>query len=1302
MTAPAPQTRPPPAPRPRPAVALRVAALALVLLAVPALLLATGFGARLLASGLAALSGGQVRVQVAGGTLLGPLDLDKLEVRQQDLTLEASQLRLDWHPARLRSGRLHIGTLSAARLEITTRPTDTPASTPSDLSLPLPLQVDALTLGELVLRSARGEDAATETLRLSALSATLESDGRRHRLGALAMRHARGTLTGAAELDGHHPFPLQARAHAAATADGHDFRVDAQASGTLLAPRIEARAEGADFEGTADLALAPFAVQPLGHAQIAVARLNPAAFATGAPKAQFQLSLDLAPPPDGAPHALSGHLQARNSAPARLDQGGLPLTRLHARVDWAADTLRLNALALEAGQSQRATGQATWAAGKLEARLALQDLDAADWHSRLKSTRLSGPLTLRADAREQALTATLQDPRFGLALDLARDPETLTLRQIRLTGSRGGALELSGTLTQNAQAAFAAEGRLRDFDPSAFVTAPRASLNGQLTARGQLKPPATGALELSLAESRLWAQGQAYPLSGQLALNVEGDRLTRAEALLDLAGNHLQARGNLGAAGDRLHLTLDAPALDRLGLGLAGGIKGSAALQGRWQELAASVRVEAGALTLAGGHQLARCELMAELGAGPQGRLDIQMDLRDYRRGDTEIPQASLSAQGTRAEHAIRLTGRFGEGNAVSAAGQGGLTDKGWQGQLTQLALDGRWRLALQHPAPLQVSRERVALGQARLTGPDLEAVLADTVWTPQETRTKGELLRLQPLRAGTGAQGATPLRLAGGWDLRLAEQVSGTLHIARQDGDLPLAGDGTLWAGLTALQLRLDAAEGRLRARGTATGSRVGTLALEADAALARRADGWGLLPQGAVSGQLRLDTPDLAWAAQLAGGNWRSGGRLTGTLRLAGTAASPRLSGQVEGDGLSLTALDQGLYLEEGRLRLKLEGDQARLETLHFASPVRTRPAERRAVPELGDAPAEPPLQASGEIRLADGSGRFHIQAHHLPVLQLPGRWLMLTADTRLHSGPRGIALTGTVSADGGYFEMPRGDLPRLGDDVVVLGQETRRANKLPVAVDVEASLGDHLYFEGRGLETRLTGQLRLRSDGRTPLRATGSIRTRGGVFDAYGQKLNITRGILNFQGPLENPGLNVRALRRGLAVEAGVAITGSVNSPKVKLVSEPEVPDNEKLAWIVLGRGPDQAGGGDSAVLLAAATSILGGPGSGGGLTRQLAQNLGLDEVSLRAGDISSSDNRSPVHTVAGSTSSAGTVSGQVVSLGKRLSSDAYLSYEQSLSGLASIVKLTYALNRRASLVARAGTDNALDLVFTFVFK
>lgn len=254
------------------------------------------------------------------------------------------------------------------------------------------------------------------------------------------------------------------------------------------------------------------------------------------------------------------------------------------------------------------------------------------------------------------------------------------------------------------------------------------------------------------------------------------------------------------------------------------------------------------------------------------------------------------------------------------------------------------------------------------------------------------------------------------------------------------------------------------------------------------------------------------------------------------------------------------------------------------------------------------------------------------------------------------------------------------------------------------MEADLGSNFYFSGHGLESRLAGSVRLRASGRDLPRATGTIRTLEGKFDAYGQQLAVERGIVNFQGFLDNPTLNVRAVRKGLPVEPGVEVTGPVKKPEVRLVSDPELPQAEKLSWLILGHGSEQMGSDDASTLLNAASALLG-KDSSGGLTQQLQQRFGIEEFGLRRGDISDPWGRQATSRVAGSGSFSGTTPGtadsQIVTVSKRLATNVLLSYEQAVGRTENIVKLTVNLSRQLSVVGRTGSDNAVDLFYTFSF-
>ena len=174
-------------------------------------------------------------------------------------------------------------------------------------------------------------------------------------------------------------------------------------------------------------------------------------------------------------------------------------------------------------------------------------------------------------------------------------------------------------------------------------------------------------------------------------------------------------------------------------------------------------------------------------------------------------------------------------------------------------------------------------------------------------------------------------------------------------------------------------------------------------------------------------------------------------------------------------------------------------------------------------------------------------------------------------------------------------------------------------------------------------------------------------------------IDRGQLIFDGPVDNPAIDVTALRRNLAVEAGVEVTGTVRVPRVRLVSNPPVPDGEKLSWLMTGQGLDRASRADLAALGTASASLLARGQRP--LTTTIANSLGLDDISLRE----------RVSTVTSGTSS------QVVAFGKRINDRLTLVYEQGLTVANNALRIEYALTRSLTLRAEAGIVSSLGLYF-----
>jgi translocation and assembly module TamB len=229
--------------------------------------------------------------------------------------------------------------------------------------------------------------------------------------------------------------------------------------------------------------------------------------------------------------------------------------------------------------------------------------------------------------------------------------------------------------------------------------------------------------------------------------------------------------------------------------------------------------------------------------------------------------------------------------------------------------------------------------------------------------------------------------------------------------------------------------------------------------------------------------------------------------------------------------------------------------------------------------------------------------------------------------------------------------------------------------LAVDLD--LGDDFQVRGRGLQTRLRGTLALSGQSIRAPRLAGTITTVGGEYRAYNQRLDVERGVLRFTGRIDNPALDILAIRPNITQRVGVLITGTAQAPFIRLYAEPDLPDAEKLAWLVTGRA-SPSGGAEAALVQEAALALLssrrsGGSGSG------IAGTLGLDQLSVRR---DSSE-------------------GAVVTLGKQFARNFYASYERSLSGALGTLYIFYDVSRRLTVRAQAGERAGVDLIFTFTF-
>ena len=391
---------------------------------------------------------------------------------------------------------------------------------------------------------------------------------------------------------------------------------------------------------------------------------------------------------------------------------------------------------------------------------------------------------------------------------------------------------------------------------------------------------------------------------------------------------------------------------------------------------------------------------------------------------------------------------------------------------------------------------------------------------------------------------------------------------------------------------------------------------------------------------------------------------GQFSLAVQANGTFEKPGLSGNLTGRKLYFSLPSRGVTLSDGALEADFLNDTLLI---------------KKATWQGGSGN----VNADGILLLGGGKPSLDMNwnASKFTLLSRTDRLLTFTGAGKTTLQNDMLTITGKVNVDKGLLELAEEDAPVLGDDVVVLGAPvvTQQPSLQVLLNNFQINLGDDFILRGRGLDAALNGNLTLIGLTQYRPHTTGSIQVKKGTYMAYGQVLNIERGIFNFSGTIDNPGLNIRAMRNSKPVNAGIEITGSAFIPITKLVSDPNVAETEKLSWLVLGHGMDTAGKNDYGMLSLAAGVLLS-QGQSVPLQTQLARAAGLDEFSFAGGDAESAS----------------------LTFGKRLTSQLYLSYEKSMTGLLDVARLTFNITNRWSLRAEAGTESAVDVLYTFSFK
>jgi len=463
------------------------------------------------------------------------------------------------------------------------------------------------------------------------------------------------------------------------------------------------------------------------------------------------------------------------------------------------------------------------------------------------------------------------------------------------------------------------------------------------------------------------------------------------------------------------------------------------------------------------------------------------------------------------------------------------------------------------------------------------------------------------------------------------------------------LAGDAELPLSLTALRVQAHAENNRISAAARATSSSLGEFRVTVATEAVRSGAGWGLPANAPLAIEAQGDFASIAWLGPLID----PGVAISGTMALRvtgqGSVGAPQLDGTIEGKALSIRVPATGVALTDGEISATLANDRILVKALRFKG---------------GDGFVT--VQGEASLRQAPGA-RLRIEARKLMLLNRRDAQLELdaTGDILLADGT--MHLKGDARVTRGHLDLLRqAGMPTLASDIKVKSDKPSQPPRRPmrVIVDLNTDFGERFSVTARGLgvgtesalkplrgdfKARIVGKVRTLSNANQVPQTTGRLNVIDGGYTALGREFRVQRGNLNFFGPLNNPALDIfvapAATRLQFTPEVGISITGTALAPRVRLVSDPEMPETEKLSWLLFGRG---------------------------------GQNFDY---------------------AVGSTS--GQIASPVTEFGWQLSQKLYVAYEQGATGTANIVRFYSQLTDRIAIQLGTGDANSLYLLYTFTF-
>lgn len=258
-----------------------------------------------------------------------------------------------------------------------------------------------------------------------------------------------------------------------------------------------------------------------------------------------------------------------------------------------------------------------------------------------------------------------------------------------------------------------------------------------------------------------------------------------------------------------------------------------------------------------------------------------------------------------------------------------------------------------------------------------------------------------------------------------------------------------------------------------------------------------------------------------------------------------------------------------------------------------------------------------------------------------------------------------------EGGGPSLPDIDIEEVGGNIINAEKtEEEEAEGPPFDPDLDMSIAlpNKVYVRGRGLESEWEGNLQITGPTSDP-RITGQLAVKKGYFDFLEKRFELEKGVIDFSGGSPpNPIISVIAAATDDDFKAIINVDGPATDPKLRLSSEPELPEDEVLARLLFNRELSEIGAVEAAKLALALNKLRGG-GGGFDAFGEIRNALNIDTLDIVGGE-DAADSK--------------------VKAGKYLSDDVYFEVERGAADESGRAKVEIEVLPNISIEADTGED------------